>query len=205
MSSDPVSDQSELRAALRARRSNLDEETRYLAAAGVAERLQNWNVYRNAKRIAAYHAVGGELDPMPAIEAALKNDKQIFLPVLEGSPPRRLRFAAWKPGAPMRNNRFGIPEPQDTEYVDGDGLDLVLAPLVACDRLGHRVGMGGGFYDTTFGYRLKRPHAAPLLAGLAYGFQLQEAVRPNPWDVPLDHVVTEEEIINCRQEREAKQ
>lgn len=190
--------QDELRQHLRAERLRVPPAQRRRAAARIAAVLDQWPAFEAARTIAGYHAVGGEVSPRRVLERAMAEGKAVFLPVLDEREPRRLHFARWRPGAPMRENRFGIPEPVDAPRRAPDELDLVLAPLVACDRAGHRIGMGGGFYDTTFSYRLERPDAAPRLVGLAYEFQVVERIEPREWDVPMDYLLTPEGIIECR-------
>lgn len=69
-------------------------------------------------------------------------------------------------------------------------LDVLFCPLVAVDSLGVRMGMGGGYYDTTLAktYRLRLPK--PLLVGWCYDFQLVQSLTKQPWDVPMHAVIT---------------
>lgn len=130
---------------------------------------------------------------MPALERVWAANRLVYLPVLaEGS---FLYFAPYRPGAPLRHNRFEIPEPEvaPTEWLRPAQLDLVLTPLVAFDSTGTRLGMGGGFYDRGFAFMREaadRGHR-PCLLGLAYEFQQVAELVRQPWDVPLDAVVTE--------------
>jgi 5-formyltetrahydrofolate cyclo-ligase len=92
------------------------------------------------------------------------------------------------------SNCFGIPEPAGASgrWLRGAELDVVLAPLVAFDRAGHRLGMGGGFYDRTFRFVVRRAEwRRPWIIGLAYDFQRVDALPVERWDVPLHAVVTE--------------
>ena len=116
--------------------------------------------------------------------------------MLVGEPPRSLaRFAPYRAGAPLRRNRSRYPRTRValTECLQAEELDLVLVPLVAFDSTGTRLGMGGGFYDRSFAFPRganemgRRPH--PL--GLGYEFQAVAELVRQPWDVPLDAVVTE--------------
>lgn len=191
-------DQAELRQRIRAMRMRLDAPARRDAAAAVAEILERSMLYQGARFVAGYHAVGGELSPGPVLRQAHAAGKTVYLPLLDRETPRRLLFAQWRPGMPTRENRFGIPEPVNTPRRDARELDLVLAPLVASDRRGNRVGMGGGFYDTTFGFRREKPNRGPRLVGLAYGFQVVPRIEPQPWDVPVDFLLTPEGLIDCR-------
>jgi 5-formyltetrahydrofolate cyclo-ligase len=76
---------------------------------------------------------------------------------------------------------------------------VILLPLLAFDRAGHRLGTGGGWYDTSLAYLrdATRP-ATPLLVGVGYAFQEVDAVPPEPWDVDLDYIATDAELIACR-------
>jgi 5-formyltetrahydrofolate cyclo-ligase len=66
---------------------------------------------------------------------------------------------------------------------------------VAFDTAGHRIGMGGGFYDRTFAFLQRRQHwHKPNLLGLAYEFQKQTTIKPDNWDVPLDAIATETDV-----------
>ena len=186
-------DPRELRQRLRELRRTLSPAERRGAALAVARRLENWPAWTDAIRVAGYWACDGELDPAPLIERAWAVYRSVYLPVLEGE--CSLRFAPYPPGIPMRHNRFNIPEPDVSpeEWLESSRLDLVLTPLVAFDRTGTRLGMGGGFYDRAFAF-LRDPDYRghrPVLLGLGYEFQrVAEQVR-QPWDVPLDAAVTE--------------
>jgi 5-formyltetrahydrofolate cyclo-ligase len=71
--------------------------------------------------------------------------------------------------------------------------------LLAFDRKGHRLGTGGGWYDSSLAFIGNEPRPArPLLVGIGYAFQEVEAVPIEPWDVDLDYVATDAELIACR-------
>ena len=76
---------------------------------------------------------------------------------------------------------------------------MVLAPLVAFDGDGNRLGQGGGYYDRAFAFRKAATHwRRPLLVGLAYDFQQAGKLSTKPTDVPLDAVVTERRTLEFR-------
>ncbi len=101
-----------------------------------------------------------------------------------------MSFFAHRLEAPLARNRFGIEEPlPGTPWINTRALDLVLAPLVAFDDHGHRLGMGGGFYDRHFGGL--SDGLRPLLIGIAHEVQRADALPAAPWDVPLDGILTE--------------
>ncbi len=112
---------------------------------------------------------------------------------------KRLKFALWWPGMEIATNRLGIPEPVDTNAsLAPDALDVVLVPLLGFDRRGHRLGFGGGYYDRSFAFLrdLERP-SKPLLVGIGYASQEVDHIEPEDWDVRLDYVATERELIDC--------
>ncbi|MGH8370567.1 MAG: 5-formyltetrahydrofolate cyclo-ligase, partial [Gammaproteobacteria bacterium] len=159
------------------------------ALAGVIAELAE---FRDARHLAVYMATDGEMDPQPLVARARAAGKQLYLPVLAAAAAGGLEFAAWQPETPLYPNRFKIPEPRpDPDTLCATtGLDLVLTPLVAFDAQGHRLGMGGGYYDRSFAF-LKTGVRKPLLIGLAYEFQRLPALNAEPWDVPLAGVATE--------------
>ncbi|MDG4595237.1 MAG: 5-formyltetrahydrofolate cyclo-ligase [Candidatus Contendobacter sp.] len=187
-------DPRELRQRLRELRRALSPAEQRQAALAVAHRLENWPAWVGATRVAGYWACDGELDPAPLLERAWAAGRSVYLPVLDDD-EYSLRFAPYPPGAALRRNRFNIPEPEapPTEWLEPWRLDLVLAPLVAFDLTGTRLGMGGGFYDRAFAF-LGDPRAQdgrPVLLGLGYEFQRVASLVRQAWDVPLDAAVTE--------------
>jgi len=186
---------SELRSQLRARRRALDHTQRTACAHALARRLLTHPLFKRARHIACYLPVDGEIDTGPLLCRALAMGKRIYLPVL--SPSGALWFAPYPGRGTMQRNRFGIPEPvcHPRERRNGRELDLVLAPLVGFDARGNRLGMGGGYYDRSFAFLKHRLHwQKPRLLGLAYEFQNVGTLPSHPWDVPLQGVVTEQQI-----------
>ena len=104
----------------------------------------------------------------------------------------RLRFAPWQPGAALVTNQHGIPEPDVPEgaLLEPDAMALVVLPLVGFDTRGHRLGMGGGWYDRSFAFRQSKK-APPWLVGAALSLQLIDALAPASWDVAMDAVCSE--------------
>ena len=183
---------------MRDARRGLAPQARHAAAEAAAEHVLALPDYKHARRIAVYMAVDAELDPEPFLKHARADGKEIYLPVLTGE--ASLHFQAYAAGTPLRPNRYRIPEPVDdprTALRPAD-LDLVLAPLVAFDTRGHRLGMGGGYYDRSFAF-LKDNHVGkPPLIGLAYECQKVAALPAERWDVPLAGVVTEQQFYSFR-------
>jgi 5-formyltetrahydrofolate cyclo-ligase len=181
-----------LRQTIRARRRAVTPAEARRCALQLARVLRCSRLVRNSQRIAAYVAADGEMDPQHLIEDLWALGKAVYLPVLVPFTRNRLWFARYTPDTRLVINRFGIPEPDRAELIRANVLDLVLTPLVAFDHAGHRIGMGGGFYDRSFAFlRARRHWRKPRLLGIAYSFQQQAAITAAPWDVPLDAIATE--------------
>lgn len=186
-----------LRRELRARRAALGAAERVAAADGLARQLVELAEWHTDRLIAGYWAVGGEMLLHRAASACERRGAQWLLPRLDGD---TLRFAPWSLGDPWVANRYGIPEPDIAREhcLAPAAVELVLVPLVAFDRRGNRLGAGAGYYDRAFAFLHdgERPRE-PLLVGVGFAFQEVEALAPAPWDVRLDFVCTERELIDC--------
>ena len=99
----------------------------------------------------------------------------------------------------MLTNSYGIAEPLSIHNQARPlwALDVLMIPLVAFDREGNRLGMGGGFYDRLLATLPGRPQQ-PLLVGIAHAFQEQPALETAAWDQALETIATEYEVIDCR-------
>jgi len=186
---------------MRDRRQGLGEAQRTQLSECAAACFGRHRLFRSAQHVAAYLPNDGELDPSPLMGLAWAMGKRVYLPVLSHLRSDHLLFAPYAPGDVLRKNRFGIPEPVVSlrHMIDVKALDLVLTPLVAFDEQGSRLGMGGGFYDRSFAFLRRRRHwLKPHLVGMAYDFQRVGSLPRQPWDVPLQGVVTERSFVATR-------
>ena len=194
-----MNDRDRLRQALRRQRRALAESERRHASLQVCEHVAASRLFINSQRIAFYLPNDGEINLQPLIEHAWETRKQCYLPVIGSRNSRRLWFLPYAPHSPLQTNRFGIPEPlhhPGERRFKPHALDLVLLPLVAFDPHGHRLGMGGGYYDRTLAFLTHRKiWRKPRLLGTAYQFQQRASLPVRPWDVPLDGIATEQGII----------
>lgn len=193
-----ISTRQELRQRLREQRARLPAAQRIAAAQGLLQQLQLLPELSVDERIGGYFAVNGELSLHLVVAQCWRQDKTFLLPVAGAD--RQLRFARYGAASTVQPNRFGIPEPEATpdELVDPATLELVLVPLLGFDRRGHRLGYGGGFYDRSFAFLQGRERPAlPLLVGVGYSFQEVDTLAAESWDVKLDLIATERELIDC--------
>lgn len=139
-----------------------------------------------AQRIACYLPFNGEISPIPLMETLHQQGKQLYLPRLHPFAKGQLLFLAYAPHQSLFVNRFGIAEPRlDVRNVLPPAeLEMIFTPLVACDKQGNRLGMGGGFYDRTLA---QAPHLVSV--GLAHRCQQVDMLPLESWDQPLKHII----------------
>lgn len=194
-----------LRQAMRQARTALTKKERAIASQKVTEHLIKQADYHHATHIALYIPHAGEISTYAIMQHLWKAGKCCYLPVL--SLPSKLEnkrekqtlplltFAPYQPDTPLRNNHYGIDEPQTAHRTPWQALDMVLVPLLAFDARGYRLGMGKGYYDVTFADLLCKKQRSsdvfPILIGLAYAFQQVERLPNESWDVPLQVVITD--------------
>jgi len=181
----------QLRRELRARRAAQPPKVARAAERSATRRLWLLPQLARARRIAVYLPVGSEFDCTRLIREAWRRGRQVFLPAVTR---RGLRFAPFHARSGLRDNRFGIPEPAAGagHWRPARELDVVIAPLLAFDRQGRRLGMGGGYYDRTLAFRTRRTCSRrPHFIALAFELQRLDVLPFAAWDVRLDAVVTE--------------
>ncbi len=194
-SSAPVRRKRELRASLRTQRQALPAPVRMAAAQAIVDHLHGHSAFARPGYVAGYWASGGEL-PLHVLQLSLRSDQVWCLPCIQAD--GGLRFAPWRSGDTLVSNRFGIPEPDidPGSQLDAREMTLILAPLLGFTRTGARLGMGGGYYDRCLAFRRTAP-APPWLIGVGYGFQEIADFEGHAFDVAMDAIVTEQELIDC--------
>ncbi len=176
---------------MRCRRRALSDTERRIAAAAVSRVLRHSREFRAAQHIAMYLAYDGEIDLQPLIQCAWGSNKSVWLPQLQRS---EMRFVRYCRASRMQTNQFHIKEPVASRggWVKGRALELILMPLTAFDRRGNRMGMGGGYYDRAFAFLRQHTfyNKKPRLIGVAFDFQQLAAIDSQPWDVPMAAIAT---------------
>lgn len=190
------SHKAELRKLMRSRRRSLSESDQAEAATGLLDRLVRMAGFTDSRRIAMYLVNDGEIDPGVVMKWCWNTGIKTYVPIVTQENKNLLRFAEIHDQSRLRKNRYGISEPvvEEDQLLEARQLDLVLMPLVAFDEFGNRVGMGGGFYDTTFEFIRSEGANRPLLIGIAHEIQKVERIRSESWDIPLGWVVTDQGV-----------
>ena len=183
-----------LRSSLREKRQELSPEQQKTAAASLFGILENQDFFRVAQRIAFYQVAGGEIDPRMLLDLALSEGKSCFLPIIQQDNPEFVSFAPYDANTELVPNKWGIAEPSTSEVISPTNFDVVFVPLVGFSKDCFRLGMGKGFYDRTFSFKIFNRPSSPMLVGLAHESQLVDSFPVESWDVRLDAVATERHI-----------
>ena len=152
-------------------------------------------------RVGLYYDGFGELPTQPVLEWCQRLNYQPYLPVVgsfgstrNGFEDKRLRFVpiyhAKLLNVPIRIHSLGMKQNHHRRLLWARELDVIICPLVAVDLNGNRMGMGGGFYDTTLGKIYRAGVKKPLKIGWCYDFQVVDQLARQPWDVALDGLIT---------------
>ncbi len=192
---DPDLNKTQLRRLLRQQRNQLSPDTRRQASLSLLQVAIRSRLLLKFKRIGFYLPFDSEMDLLPLLNRSLEQKKHCYLPVVPQRFEKKLGFS--RIGAPPNwyLNRFGIHEYWTRQLTRARQLDLLLMPLVGFDLQGYRLGMGGGFYDTSLAFLKRRSTwKKPCLIGIAYECQKVETVPHDPWDIPLDAVITEKHL-----------
>jgi len=162
-----------------------------LAAAGHVSGLAKW---RNASEVLVYFAFRGEIDISPLVADLWRRDVRVLAPRCRPDEAGMLDLACVTCLEELAPGTWGIlePRPERCPPLDRFAPDVALIPAVAFDRKGNRLGFGQGYYDRL----LAGPaFAGTLLVGVAHDFQIVDDLPSDPWDRPVNAVVTPSEVI----------
>jgi len=178
----------QLRADLIARRQALPLDLRRRAAEIIGGRLTRLRAMLGRSVIGFYWPIRHEINLLPCARALAQSGQvTLCLPVVvePGSP---LEYWRWTPAAAMQPGFWNIPVPAERRVI---APDLVLAPLVGFDVAHYRLGYGGGYFDRT----LAAARPRPIAIGVGYDFAALETIRPQPYDIAMDAVLTEQRAM----------
>ena len=181
-----------LRVAALARRDALSAQERATAALALAAHVPSLEIAASSI-VAGYAPIRSEIDPAQVMQKLAAKGARLALPTISAR-NAALTFRLWTSGAALTRGPLGIPEPEVTALEVNP--DIVLVPLAAFDRAGHRIGYGGGYYDRTLA-RLRK--AKPVVAiGVAFTVQEIPRIPADPHDARLDFVLTETNMFDFR-------
>lgn len=161
----------------------------------IKNKLIHTSMYAESKHVFSFLGFNREVDTRPIIDDCVQREKHVYIPLCNMSIREIIlcRFENWDG---LRPNRMGILEPtkESIRIADRKILDLAIVPGAVFDREGNRIGYGAGFYDKFFSSLKKNI----VKIAVCYSFQVVDSITPDEHDVPMDYIVTENEIIRCR-------
>ncbi len=188
-----IAEKAALRQQMKQVRADLSESARVAAGQGLVDHIFAVRDFigMGAPNVAGYAPLDDELDPRPLMTALRDGGAQTLLPVMNGK-DQPLTFHLWDGIAPLLVGDFDVRQP--VASAPAFDPDIILAPLLAADQAGGRLGYGGGFYDRTIA-GLKSSGQAVKIIGLAYQGQLVNKVPSDELDQRLDAVLTPDGLI----------
>lgn len=198
-SSEVWEEKNRLRREVLGRREQLGRAEVTARSATIAARAMALPELARARTVMAYCSYKHEVATDDLITGCLAAGKVTTVPKTVPADRSLIPSRVLDPVEDVAPANFGIPEPRPERLrpVPPEEIDLVFVPGVAFDRLGNRLGYGGGYYDRFL--KLLRP--GRVAVALAFEAQVVEAVAPGRFDVPVDLIVTEERVIDCRGHR----
>ena len=191
---------SSIRDSLRKKRRALTQQQQSIAEQALYQRLVKQAWFQTASDIGFYWPADGEISPLATLNWCLDNSKTCYLPIVtdrHDDITPALVFQPYQASTKLNLNRFKIREPnlKQDSTVQAMHLDVIIVPLVGFNRACFRLGMGGGYYDRVLS-KTDSGNDKPLLIGV--GHSCQESQFPvQAWDVAMDFIVTELEIITA--------
>ena len=184
-----MTDKRWLRERLLEQRSTLDTVTVVDAGRALAQRARSLVEQHRVRAVAAYLSVGLEPPTWPMLDGLLTDGVDVLVP--RALPRRRMTWVRYAGRQALALGRFGIPEPHGPSD-DGalDAVDAVVVPALAVDGEGHRLGRGGGYYDTALA-----AHPAPLRIAVVYDHEVVADVFPQGHDQRVDVAITPRRTI----------
>lgn len=160
----------------------------------IEKNIFNTKEFKKSKNILFYVSYNNEVNTHNMIKKTLILDKNIIVPIsnVENKSLILSKLEKWDD---LKKSTYNILEPKINEYkeVSLDIIDLIIVPGVAFDISGNRIGHGLGYYDKL----LKKSNKSALI-GLAFEFQIINNIITEKHDIPVDKIITELRIINCK-------
>lgn len=174
-------DKQSLRRQIREQKRAMTEQQIISSSEKLGQLFAQSELYRQAKTIYGYLPYNQEVRTVPILQQAIKDGKKVAVPKVYGD---EMKFIYMDDLSKVEKGYAGIPEPIADAPVADDKTALVLMPGLAFDKEGHRIGYGGGFYDKFLASEPEHPTLA-----LCYGFQMQEHLETEEFDIPVDCVL----------------
>lgn len=188
---DTKSEKAKMRKAVQLKLKELSWEDRALKSQKIMEKLYDHPIYQDAHILFTYLPFREEVMLDPWIEHAWGNRKQVYVPRINPT-TKMMEFYEIKGWEDVERGFYGIREPkQSCPKYDGTSIDLMVVPGVVFAINKYRIGYGAGYYDRF----LAQMKELPYLLAPAFDIQIVQEVPMDPWDIPVNEIITESRII----------
>lgn len=162
----------------------------------IFDQLYSLPIYSKATAIMSYVSIEKEIFNHDFIKKAMNDGKKIYIPVTKPATRKLVLSQLIDFNRDLEKGHWGLLEPKKGTFrpQSNEILDLILVPGLAFTETGHRLGYGGGYYDG-FLSTLKKPVTT---IALAFKFQIVESLPIEPHDVPVDYILTDKKLIDCK-------
>lgn len=190
-----VDEKDETRKTYRRHRQSLDRDYRREASLAITERLMNWPVVRDATRVMTYLSFNNEVETYPFVRRLFAAGRKVAVPYIHQGTTNLIAAEIGDLEHDLQTGPMGIlePRPDRLRPLDPKSIDVHCVPALAFDEMGFRVGYGKGYYDR---FLLLRARTSATV-GLAFDIQVADRVPHEFWDIPVDFVATESQLIDC--------
>ena len=176
-------DKAEVRKRMRELKRAVPPEEKLRRSEAILRQLEQLPEWKAARVVLLYWSMADEVQTHAFVNKWYK-DKVLLLPCVDGDDLVLRQYTG--PECLVAGEQFGIGEPTGAVWSDLDAIQLIIVPGVAFDRNGNRMGRGRGFYD-----RMLKSTMGALKIGIAYDFQMLDAIPVEPHDVKMDRIITE--------------
>ncbi|MCQ2261201.1 MAG: 5-formyltetrahydrofolate cyclo-ligase [Bacteroidales bacterium] len=173
----------ELRKQIRAAKKGIPFDEKCRRSTPILGKVEALPQFKEAETILMYWSMEDEVQTHDFVNRWYK-EKAILLPCVDGDELRLRQYTG--PECLVEGEQFGIGEPTGPEFTALDKVEMIIVPGVAFDCHNNRMGRGRGFYD-----RLLKSTPNAYKVGVAFDFQMVEAVPTEPFDVPMNAVISE--------------
>lgn len=177
------------------KRNSQDPKIRIAQSRSIIRTLLSRKEFQEADKILIYLSKDGEVGTDNLLGRAFELGKRVYVPVVDRESDELHISELPGPDTSFRLGAFGVrePEEEDLNFVSPDQIDLVIAPGLAFDRRGGRIGYGKGYYDRL----LNRLGSQVPRIALAFDFQVLDTVPQEENDIQVDAIITEKSTMNC--------
>ena len=188
-------DKNTLRQEIKQRLLKMGGRDRIAKSKEICRKIIDSDVYRQSSVVMTFLSLPHEVDTTLLILTAWQQGKTVAVPKVSWEQRHMIPVELKSLETGLTVEKMGLRTPANSVPVPFDEIDLVITPGLGFDRHGNRLGRGGAFYDTFF----TSHKISAARWGVAYSEQLCDEIPHDATDVPIDAVITENEMITCNQ------